>query len=68
LSWLDGDPWRKRARHLILGLAISGRGILGMAAIFHNQHHHLLEVKALEAKFTSESAFQALGNLAAAVA
>ena len=41
--------WRNSLRAIvILGLAILGAGILGMAAIFHNQHSHLQEVKALE--------------------
>ena len=32
--------WRNSVRAiLILGLAILGAGILGMAAIFHNQHN-----------------------------
>jgi len=50
--------WRNSVRAiLILGLAIR-RGILGMAAIFHNQHNHLLEVKAWRLKCYTESAFQ----------
>jgi two-component system sensor histidine kinase HydH len=39
-----------------------------MAAIFHNQHNHLLEVKALEAEVLHRERLSALGNLAAAVA
>jgi len=61
--------WRNSLRAiLILGLAILGAGILGMAAIFHNQHNHLLEVKALEAEVLHRERLSALGNLAAAVA
>jgi two-component system, NtrC family, sensor histidine kinase HydH len=61
--------WRNSVRAiLILGLAILGAGILGMAAIFHNQHNHLLEVKALEAEVLHRERLSALGNLAAAVA
>ena len=33
---------------IILGMATVAAGILGMAAIFHNQNSHLQEVKALE--------------------
>jgi signal transduction histidine kinase len=39
-----------------------------MAAIFHNQHTHMLEVKALEAEVLQRERLSALGNLAAAVA
>ena len=61
--------WRNSVRAIvILGLAILGAGILGMAAIFHNQHIHLLEVKALEAEVLHRERLSALGNLAAAVA
>ena len=61
--------WRNSLRAIvILGLAILGAGILGMAAIFHNQHNHLLEVKALEAEVLHRERLSALGNLAAAVA
>jgi len=61
--------WRNSLRAIvILGLAILGAGILGMAAIFHNQHIHLLEVKALEAEVLHRERLSALGNLAAAVA
>jgi signal transduction histidine kinase len=61
--------WRNSVRAIvILGLAILGAGILGMAAIFHNQHTHLLEVKALEAEVLHRERLSALGNLAAAVA
>jgi signal transduction histidine kinase len=61
--------WRNSLRAIaILGLAILGAGILGMAAIFHNQHNHMLEVKALEAEVLQRERLSALGNLAAAVA
>ena len=61
--------WRNSVRAIIiLGLAILGAGILGMAAIFHNQHTHMLEVKALEAEVLQRERLSALGNLAAAVA
>ena len=61
--------WRNSLRAIvILGLAILGAGILGMAAIFHNQHLHLQEVKALEAEVLHRERLSALGNLAAAVA
>jgi signal transduction histidine kinase len=61
--------WRNSLRAIaILGLAILGAGILGMAAIFHNQHNHMLEVKALEAEVLQRERLSALGNLAAGVA
>jgi signal transduction histidine kinase len=63
------SAWRNSLRAIIiLGLAILGAGILGMAAIFHNQHLHLQEVKALEAEVLHRERLSALGNLAAAVA
>ena len=52
----------------ILGLSILAAGILGMAAIFHNQHLHLQEVKALEAEVLHRERLSALGNMAATVA
>jgi len=61
--------WRNSLRAMvILGTAIVAAGILGMAAIFHNQHSHLQEVKALEAEVLHRERLSALGNLAAAVA
>jgi signal transduction histidine kinase len=61
--------WRNSLRAIfILGLAILGAGILGMAAIFQNQHTHMLEVKALEAEVLQRERLSALGNMAAAVA
>jgi signal transduction histidine kinase len=61
--------WRNSVRAIvILGLAILGVGILGMAAIFHNQHTHMLEVKALEAEVLHRERLSALGNMAATVA
>ena len=61
--------WRNSLRAIvILGMAIVAAGILGMAAIFHNQHLHLQEVKALEIEVLHRERLSALGNLAAAVA
>ena len=61
--------WRNSLRAIfILGLAILGAGILGMAAIFQNQHTHMLEVKALEAEVLQRERLSALGNMAAAIA
>ena len=61
--------WRNSLRAIvILGSAILAAGILGMAAIFHNQHYHLLEVKALESEVLQRERLSALGNMAAAVA
>jgi signal transduction histidine kinase len=61
--------WRNSLRAVvILGIAILAAGILGMAAIFHNQHSHLQEVKALEAEVLHRERLSALGNLAATVA
>ena len=63
------SAWRNSLRAIvILGLGILGAGILGMAAIFHNQHNHMLEVKALEAEVLQRERLSALGNMAAAVA
>ena len=53
---------------VVLGLAIVAAGILGMAAIFHNQHLHLQEVKALEIEVLHRERLSALGNMAATVA
>ena len=61
--------WRNSVRALvILGIAIVAAGILGMAAIFHNQHLHLEEVKALEIEVLHKERLSVMGNLAAAVA
>ena len=61
--------WRNSLRAMvILGIAIVAAGILGMAAIFHNQHSHLQEVKALEAEVLHRERLSALGNMAATVA
>jgi len=61
--------WRNSLRAIvILGIAIVAAGILGMAAIFHNQNTHMLEVKALEAQVLHRERLSALGNLAAGVA
>jgi signal transduction histidine kinase len=53
---------------VVLGMAIVATGILGMAAIFHNQHLHLQEVKALEIEVLHRERLSALGNMAATVA
>ena len=61
--------WRNSLRAIvILAIAIVAAGILGMAAIFHNQHLHLEEVKALEIEVLHRERLSAMGNLAAAVA
>ena len=61
--------WRNSLHAIvILGLAIVAAGILGMAAIFHNQHLHQQEVKALEIEVLHRERLAALGNLAATVA
>ena len=61
--------WHNSLRAIIiLGLAIVAAGILGMAAILHNQHSHLQEVKALEIEVLHRERLSALGNLAATVA
>jgi len=61
--------WRNSLRAMvILGIAIVAAGILGMAAIFHNQHSHLQEVKALEIEVLHRERLSTLGNMAATVA
>ncbi|HEX2930893.1 MAG TPA: ATP-binding protein [Candidatus Binatia bacterium] len=61
--------WRNSLRAIIiLGIAIVAAGILGLAAIFHNQHSHLQEVKALEIEVLHRERLSALGNMAATVA
>ena len=61
--------WHNSLRAIvILSLAILSAGILGMAAIFHNQHLHLQEVKALEIEVLHRERLSALGNMAATVA
>jgi signal transduction histidine kinase len=61
--------WQNSLRGIvILTVAIVAAGILGMAAIFHNQHLHLQEVKALEIEVLHKERLSAMGNLAAAVA
>jgi len=61
--------WRNSVRAIVvLGLAILGAGILGMAAIFQNQQTHMLEVKALEAEVLHRERLSALGNMAATIA
>jgi signal transduction histidine kinase len=61
--------WHNSLRAIItLGLAIVSAGILGMAAILHNQQSHMQEVKALEIEVLHRERLSALGNLAATVA
>jgi signal transduction histidine kinase len=61
--------WRNSLRSVItLGLTILAVGILGMAAIFYNQHSSMKEIKALEGEVTRRERLSALGNLAATVA
>jgi len=61
--------WQNSLRAIvIMGIAIVAAGILGMAAIFHNQHLHLQEVKALEIEVLHRERLSALGNMAATVA
>lgn len=61
--------WHNSLRAIvILSLAILATGILGMAAIFHNQHLHLQQVKALEIEVLHRERLSALGNMAATVA
>jgi len=61
--------WRNSLRSIItFGLAILAVGVLGMAAIFYNQHSHMKEVKSLEARIAQQEHLSALGNLAATVA
>jgi signal transduction histidine kinase len=61
--------WHNSLRAIaILGLSVLAAGILGMAAIFHNQHLHLQEVKALEIEVLHRERLSALGNMAATVA
>ena len=61
--------WRNSLRAIvILVIAIVAAGILGMAAIFHNQHLHLQQVKALEIEVLHRERLSALGNMAATVA
>jgi signal transduction histidine kinase len=61
--------WHNSLRAIItIGLALVAAGILGMAAILHNQHSHMQEVKALEIEVLHRERLSALGNLAATVA
>ena len=53
---------------LVLGATILVVGVLGMGAIFYNQHLHLREVRALEAEIAQQERLSALGNMAATVA
>lgn len=49
-------------------LGILGVGILGMAAIFHNQRRHLQNIRSLEEEIHRNERLSELGNLAATVA
>jgi signal transduction histidine kinase len=61
--------WHNSLRAIVvLGLAVVAAGILGMAAIFHNQNSHLKQVKALEIEVLQRERLSAMGNMAAAVA
>ena len=61
--------WHNSLRAIvILSVAIVAAGILGMAAIFHNQQLHLQQVKALEIEVLHRERLSAMGNMAAAVA
>jgi signal transduction histidine kinase len=61
--------WHNSLRAIIvLGLAVLAAGILGMAAIFHNQHSYMKEVRDLEAEVLHRERLSSLGNLAATVA
>jgi two-component system sensor histidine kinase HydH len=61
--------WHNSLRAIItLGLAVLAAGILGMSAIFHNQHSYMKEVGDLEAEILHRERLSALGNLAATVA
>ncbi len=53
---------------VILSLTVFAAGILGMAAIFHNQNSYLQQVKALEIEVLQRERLSAMGNLSAAVA
>jgi two-component system sensor histidine kinase HydH len=61
--------WHNSLRAIVtLGLAVLAAGILGIAAIFHNQHSYLKEVRDLEAEVLHRERLSSLGNLAATVA
>ena len=61
--------WYNSLRAIVtLGVAILAAGILGMAAIFHNQHSYIKEVRGLETEVAHRERLSALGNLAANVA
>jgi signal transduction histidine kinase len=53
---------------VILSLTVFAAGILGMAAIFHNQNSYLQQLKALEIEVLQRERLSAMGNLSAAVA
>ena len=61
--------WYNSLRAIVtLGVAILAAGILGMAAIFHNQHSYIKEIRGLETEVAHRERLSALGNLAANVA
>ncbi len=61
--------WRNSLSSIVvLGLTILAVGILGMAAIFYNQHSHMQQIRTLEGEVTRREHLSALGNLAATVA
>ncbi|MGN6718060.1 MAG: two-component system sensor histidine kinase NtrB, partial [Candidatus Binatia bacterium] len=63
------SAWRRSLGSMaVVGLAIMGVGILGMAAIFHNQRRHLQSVRALEEEIHRNERLSELGSLAATVA
>jgi signal transduction histidine kinase len=59
---------RDRLRAILLGLAVLGLGIVGMAAIFYTQHRHLRETRRLEAEIERRERLSTLGGMAAGVA
>jgi signal transduction histidine kinase len=61
--------WHNSLRAIVtLGLAVLAAGIVGMAAIFHNQHSYIKEVRDLEAEVLHRERLSSMGNLAATVA
>ena len=61
--------WGRSLRSMaVAGPGILTVGILGMAAIFHNQRRHLQNVRSLEEEIRRNERLSELGNLAATVA
>ncbi|MBI4523025.1 MAG: hypothetical protein HY695_04335 [Deltaproteobacteria bacterium] len=61
--------WRNSLGSVIaLGAAILAVGVLGMAAIFYNQHNQMRAIRGLETEVARKDRLSALGNLAATVA